>query len=241
MTATVDQEDAALQAREEYARIQAEIARGKAELEALRGQKAQALNGKALSVAEEAKQKALKDLGKKRHAYLKAQVKWTESGKQGMPPHYLSQLTNHFDASAAPVNPDGSSVVPEGMCAVWVSCYDQQGRDASDPQEVRRRKSEGYQVAAFEDGREVRDGGLGVLMYATPEAAAVWTERRMKPGTINPNDYFAADFEKYVEQENNASSGERVMNVTRAKEHKTKHLLEVVEDPSEADADEMYS
>ena len=229
----VDTEDAALQAAEQLAEIRAQISREKARLAEIQNQSAQAITGKQISPEQAALQKELKNMNRLQATYLKAQVEWAASGKNGMPPHYLKPLTGHGDESSVPMDPKtGKSPVPEGMVPVWVSCYDREGRDAAEPPQVRHRKRQGYHVATFEDGAEVRDAGLGVLMYASPRDAAEWTTRKKPEGAVNPADYFAAKVEQYAEDENRVS-GKEVLRTRRFREHGS-HSTLTVEDEEEA-------
>ena len=234
-TATKDPEDAALLEREELSEIRRQIAAEKAKLAEIQKQSAQKISGKQISPEQAALQKELKDLNRKRAAHLKAQVDWAAAGKKGMPPHYLTPLSGSVDGSAIPLDPaTGKSPVPEGMLPVWIGCYDRSGRDNADPPHVRLRLLQGYQKATFDDGTEVRDSGLGLLMYASPKQAAEWTERAMPKGAISPAEYAAASMELEAATVNR-QAGTEALRIRRFKEHGDYKTMELVETETESE------
>lgn len=227
-----DLEDQAQEAQDEIGELRRQIAAQKAELEALQDAPTQPVAKKRLSPEHAALQKELRNLRLRAAQHLKQIVDWNAAGRKGLPPHYLSDLPHSEDGSEVPNDPEtGEPVVPKGMVPVWVSFYDQQGRDDTEPAQVRMRKQRGYQTAHYGDGKEVRCQ-LGVLMFATPLNAALWAERGMRPGSTNPSDYFAAQVEMEADAINSAV-GVNALNVTRQDDHGTRtRITSPLEDPN---------
>lgn len=218
-------DDVELQEDEELEDLQAQIAAQRAEIEALKAQvqvtAANAAPAGRKSPQRIALEKELKRLNLEKARHLKKQIDYMRSGRKGLPPMYLDPLPQPEDATSAPKNEDGSRTVPEGAHCVWVSLYDRQGRDASDPEQVRRRKQIGYKIATYDDGREVRDSGFGLLMYTeNPAVAAAWTHHHMPPGAVNPVDYTTAQLEDDMRQANRElAHGEEVVTISRGDRH----------------------